>query len=175
MKLIQAMKQVKELTNKANDLVSKVSAHCAILDIESPVYPDQKAQVDTWIQSHHDVVKEIERLRLAIQRTNLDTRVEIKLGERNVTKSIAAWILRRRDLANLEATMWSKVGDRGLKEGAIASSSAPGTVSREVKILRYYDPKLRDEKLALYKSEPALIDSTLEVANAVTDLIEEGV
>ena len=41
----------------------------------------------------------------------------------------------------------------------------------EVRVRRYYDPAQRDEKLELYRSEPSTIDATLEVSNAVTDLI----
>ena len=43
----------------------------------------------------------------------------------------------------------------------------------EVKIVRCYDPTTRDTKIELYRSEPVLIDSQLEITNAVTDLIEE--
>ena len=42
MKLIEAMKRIKELTVKAADLQQKVSVTCANLDIETPVYADPK-------------------------------------------------------------------------------------------------------------------------------------
>jgi hypothetical protein len=38
--------------------------------------------------------------------------------------------------------------------------------------VRNYNPKRRDEKMAEYQGEPHEIDATLEVINAVTDLIE---
>jgi len=41
-----------------------------------------------------------------------------------------------------------------------------------VKIRRYFDPKVRDVKVDLFRREPSVIDSTLETVNAVTDLIE---
>lgn len=165
------MKQVKDLTNKASDLVEKVKTHCAILDVETPLYPDQRGHVSGLIQSHSDILKEIARLRVAIQRTNLATNVTIELGGVAVTKSIAEWIVRRRDLAGLELSMWSGQTDRGLREGSVPSST-PGGAPREVRILRFYDPVLRDQKINLFRSEPTTIDSTLEVTNAVTDLIE---
>jgi len=62
-----------------------------------------------------------------------------------------------------------KLSDRGLKEGTGANSQG-ATV--EVKIVRYFDPTLRDSRLAIYSSEPQMIDASLEVVNAVTDLIE---
>jgi len=168
MKLIEAMKKLKDLGVKAVDLQAKVGATCANLDIETPVYADPKGQVAEWIQAHGDILKEISRLRTAIQRTNLATSVTIELGGVQVTKCIAEWIHRRRDLANLEMQMWAKLGDRGLKEGFMGQST--GAEPRAVKIQRHFDPKERDVKIDLYRSEPSKIDGSLEVVNAVTEL-----
>jgi hypothetical protein len=171
MKLIEAMKKLKDLNIKAEDLRKKVALNCADLSLETPLYgADQKATVDGWIQAHSDILQEILKLRVAIQRTNLATPVTIAVGGKQVSKSIAEWIHRRRDLAKLDMDMWAKLGDRNLKEQNI--QTAPGGPITEVRIRRYYDPALRDAKLELYRSEPSTIDATLEVTNAVTDLID---
>jgi hypothetical protein len=172
MKLIQAMKQLKELTTKADDLREKVKKFCADLTIETPTYPDQRATVAGWIQAHGDVVKRIGELRLAIQRTNLATSVTIELDSKQITKPIASWIHRRRDLATLEGTMWSQLTDRNLKEQNL--QTAPGGAVTEVRIRRYFDPAERDAKRELYRGEPSIIDGTLEVVNATTDLMEDA-
>lgn len=170
MKIIEAMKKIKDLQQKADDLATKAATYCANLNIETPVYGDtQKATVDGWLQAHSDIMQEILRLRVAIQRTNLQTKVTVQLGDNKVEKSIAEWIHRRRDLANLEYQVWDRIGDRNLKEGEVKNSSGDKV---QVKIVRFYDPKTRDAKRELYRSEPNLIDSTLEVVNAVTDLVE---
>lgn len=168
-KIIEAMKRIKHLQEKAADLRAKVAQYCADVDFETAAYPDQKGQIDEWLQSHADTVQEIAGLRVAISRTNLATSVTIELGNKQVTKTLAEWIHRRKDLAKLDFDMWSKLGDRNLKEGVIQSTTG-GTV--QVKIRRYFDPKKRDEMMAIYKSEPAIIDGHLEVTNAVTDLVE---
>lgn len=170
MKLIQAMKKLKDLAIKAEDLRGKVAQNAADLSIETPAYADPKRQVAEWIQAHSDILKEILALRVAIQRTNIQTPVTIELDGRQVTKSIAEWIHRRRDLAKLELDMWSKLGDRGLKEQNVQTSPA-GPVT-EVRIRRYFDPVERDKKREVYRSEPSVIDSTLEVINATTELVE---
>ncbi len=172
MKLIEAMKQIKSLAVKAEDLRKKIAQYCADMDFETPTYgtaDEQRETVRGWIQAHSDVLKETMRLRVGIQRTNLATQVTISLGDKSVTKSIAEWIHRRRDLATLELQSWQALTDRNLREG-VASNSTGGT--REVKIRRYYTPAERDKNLELYRSEPTTIDGTLEVINAVTDLIE---
>ena len=167
MKLIEAMKRIKELSVKAADLQAKVSVTCANLDYETPVYADPKSQVSEWIQAHGDILKEVLKLRLAIQRTNINTQVSMEIGGQQVSKSIAEWIHRRRDLAKMEFDMWSKLGDRGLKEGVINQSTGE---PKAIKIVRHFDPKERDMRLDVYRSEPSKIDATLEVVNAVTDL-----
>lgn len=170
MKIIEAMRLVKISQEKVSDLKEKVSKHCADLDFETPVYPDQAKQVREWVQSVQDINKEILRLRIAIQRTNLETKATVELGGKTVTKTVAEWIHRRRDLATSDFEVWSKLGDRGLREGALPSSA--GGEQKPVKIRRYYDPSIRDQMVSLYKEEPHLIDSTLEITNAVTDIIE---
>ena len=42
MKIIEALKKIKELTKKVEDLQIKVRDHCADLDCDSPIYPDQR-------------------------------------------------------------------------------------------------------------------------------------
>ena len=172
MKLIQAMKQLKQLVIKAEDLREKVGKFCADLSFETPTYPDQRATVDGWIQAHSDVLVQIEKLRLAIQRTNMATLVTIDIDGKQITKPIASWIHRRKDLAEWEGLMWAKLTDRSLKEQNV--QTAPGGAVTEVRIRRYYDPALRDAKRDLYRREPSVIDGALEVVNATTELIEEA-
>ena len=52
MKIIEAMKKVKDLQRKADDYKSKIQAHCADLDCETPIYTDQKREVASWLQGH---------------------------------------------------------------------------------------------------------------------------
>ena len=169
MKLIEALKKIKELQKKAEDLRDLVKNHCARSSLESDKYQGQAKKVEGWIQSHSDILKEILRLRLAIQKTNIDTKVAIELGGKTVTKTIAEWIHRRRDLATEELKMWNCLTDRNIKEGY---GNGPSGDPIEIKIVRFYDPSERDNKRELYQAEPLVIDSKLEVTNAITDLIE---
>ena len=66
--------------------------------------------------------------------------------------------------------MWKALTDRGLKEQNL--QTAQGGAVTEVRIRRYYDPAERDAKRELYRTEPSVIDATLEVVNATTDLME---
>jgi hypothetical protein len=170
MKLIQGMKLVKELLVKADDLRIKIAAHSAYLSIETPVYPEQTKQVNAWLQAHEDIMQKIGQLRVAIARTNLATPVTIKVGETVVVKTITEWIARRKDLAPLDMKAWQGLTDRNLKEQKLQPT--PDSPVTSITIVRCYDPVKRDNRISTYKAEPGLIDSTLEVVNATTDLIE---
>ena len=175
MKLIEAMKQIKELVRKQADLRDKIGVYCAHLSLETPVYGEEtRDTVKGWLQSHEDIAKEIVRLKVAIQRTNLATVVTIKLGDVSVSKRIAEWILRRGNdkipgLANADREAWAKLTDRNLREG-IGKNSLGAEL--EIRIVRNFDPKTRDQKIELYRSEPSAIDAALETVNAITDLLE---
>ena len=169
MKLIEALKKCKDLERKSDDLIALVKEHCAIASLETQKYPDQKDKVGGWIQSQADILKEIMRLRVAIQKTNLQTPVVIELDGKQITKTIAEWIHRRRDLAGKELAMWNGIGDRGIREGM---ANGPTGQPIEIKVVRFYDPGRREEMRMALTSEPSTIDAHLEIANAVTDLIE---
>lgn len=169
MKLIEALKHLKDLKRKADDYCQLVKDHCAISNLDTPKYPDQKAKVDGWIQGHSDILREIMRLRVAVQKTNLQTSVAITIGDKTVTKTIAEWIHRRRDLADSELAMWNGITDRGVKEGMV---QGPTGQPVQITVTRFYDPGKREDMRQELASEPSIIDANLEIANAITDLIE---
>ncbi len=164
------MKRVKANKAKIADLQLKISQISAHLSHESPVYGTQTSdKVTEWSQSCEDLGQENIRLLVAIARTNLKTVVSIELGGKQVAKTIAEWVWRRREYAAIDLLTWSKMTDRNLREGNTQTSTG---VPMEIKIVRNYNPERRDKKMAEYQSEPHEIDATLEVINAVTDLIE---
>lgn len=169
MKIIEAMKDAKAQDRKVDDLKKKIRKYCADLDVEDPVYEKQEQKVKEWIQSACDSVKEGMRLRIAIQKTNLATEVTIRLGDKEVTKTIAEWILRRRMYADQECSIWNSLNADHLTSGKMKTST--GDVI-DVKRRLYFNPEEKDKKVEIYSEEPQTIDRTLEVVNATTDLIE---
>lgn len=131
---------------------------------------DQRERVQGWIQSHRDLVKKIEDISIAVQKTNLQTEVEINLGGKPVKKSIAQWILRRTQLASAEEAAFRALHDRGLKDTVALSSD--GKTKLPISVVRYYDPVERDLMVDTFRHEPSMIDQKLEVVNATTQLVE---
>lgn len=169
MKIIEAMKKIKDLLRKADDLKSKVYTYCVDLDSETPVYPDQRRQIAEWLQSHSDVIKEVSHLRYSIQKTNVETNVTIMLGDKAVTKSICEWIHRRKDLAKHEEDIYKKLSEKNVLP-EYKTQVTPKSPEVIVRRRLYFDATDRDTKIELYRSEPSAIDSALETINAVTDL-----
>ena len=174
MKIIEALKKNKDLMRKLEDIRKKLSTYCADMSVETPTYdtPEkQREQMDSWLKSHHDILKEIEKNRLAIQRTNLATMVKIQIvDDLFVEKSIAAWIHRRKDLANLDFKAWTSLTCKNLRQQAFKPDPNKETI--EVATVRkYYDQKEKDKKVEEYTSEPSRINAALEIVNATTDLI----
>ena len=169
MKIIEAMKKVKGNLQKISDLQEKIKDNSAHLSIETPVYKDADEKIKGWAQSCEDISQENIRLLTAISRTNLETKAVVDLGGKQVTKTVAEWIWRRREYAQTDGKTYAVMTDRGLREGVHQSSTG---VDTPVTIIRKYDPELRDKKLGIYRNEPLAIDATLEVVNAITDLIE---
>lgn len=173
MKIIQAMKEKRDLQAKMQELRAMILKHAAYASVETPVYgtkENQTAQVRAWLQSHEDCGKRWSELALRITRTNIVTLVTIAIGGKEVTKTLAEWVLRRQLLAELDRQAWQSCNDRTLKEGKVKMAADSEPV--DITIVRCYDPQERDVRVELYRSEPSIIDGALEVANAVTDLVE---
>lgn len=172
MKVIEAMKRVKANKEKIADLQQKIANNCALLSFETPPYGnEQAATVRGWVQACTDLTRDNVALLTAISRTNLLTQVTITLGGKAVTKPVAEWVWRRREYAAIDLATYTRLGDRGLKEGNLPTSSASAEGTR-VTIVRFFDPAQRDAALDMFRSEPQEIDAALEVANAITDLVE---
>lgn len=174
MKIIEGLKKIKDLQRKAEDIRKKIRDNCADLDAETPAYETvekQKEVITGWLQAHSDILREVENLRLSIQRTNLAKEVTIEVVDgKQVTKSIAAWIHRRKDLAKLEADSWAVLTNRNLKPANYKPDPKTDVV-QIANVRKYYDQLTRDRKVEEFTSEPSRIDAALEIANATTDLV----
>jgi hypothetical protein len=169
MKAIEALKQLKYLVKKADDLQTKIGANSADMEFDQPLAPDMKAKVSEWLQAHTDICREIGRLRYRLQKTNVMTSLTINLNGVDVTKSMFEWIQRRKDLAKMELRAWEKLTDRNLRDGQYQQTNGQTSI---MKMRRYYDPQEKERKINLLTGEPVQIDAALEIANCSTDLLE---
>lgn len=173
MKIIEAMRQSKDNLVKISDLQKKIAQNSANLDASPTEYGDgTKAQVASWVQSCIDLTQANVHLGVAIQRTNLATSVTLSIGGNDVTKTIAEWVLRRRIYASIDQTTWSTLTNKNLQPMNYHVDVDGQKQIKVSNVVLNYSPTDRDNAIAMYRSEPSLINSALEIVNATTDLIE---
>jgi hypothetical protein len=175
MKLIEGMKEKKYLLRKMEDLRKKIGSYCADLDCMQPTYnsaEEQKKKISEWLQMHDALALNLTTLKKDILRTNLETKISIKIGENLVERSITEWVIRRQEIIDLQIAAYNTLSDRGLGERGLRTM---GNIEESKKfqtarVRFYFDASERDKTLDLLKSEKESIDKALEIANAVTEL-----
>lgn len=172
MKIIEALKSVKNLKRKLSDLHTKINTYSADNDTEDSTYPDQREQVSSWLQACEDTNKEICSLVHRIHKTNVTTPISIEVDTgKIVTKTIDEWLLRLNGLAANDKKTWESLDVRSINTHQpykLAGSTKEYVVKRRL----YFDPKKRDTKIEEYTSELIKIQSKLEIVNAVEDLVD---
>ena len=176
MKLVEGMKETKATLRKMEDLRKKIAQHCADLDCMAPTYgsaEEQTKKVSEWLQAHDDLALKLTDLKRQIQLTNLQTPVAIKVGGNGITRSIAEWVIRRREIVDLQLLAYNSLGDKGLADRGVR---AMGNMDESKKIQSarvrfYFNATDRDSKIEVLKNERESIDKALEIANVLTELL----
>lgn len=177
MVLIEALKEQKYTLRKMEDLRKKISAHCADLDCMQPTYgsaDEQKKKITEWLQAHNDLALNLTNLKKAILKTNLETIVEIQVGELKIKRSISEWIIRRREIIDFQLLAYNSLTDRNLSQQGLRTMGniEEANKMKNARVRFYFDASDRDDKIELLKKEKENIDKTLEIVNATTLLIE---
>lgn len=170
MKIIEALKELKAMKARQTDLIQKINRFSAHMTMDTPSYPDTKAQVSSWLQSLRDTNLEIERLALAISHTNNVTTVTLELDGKTISKSITAWIVRRREGIAFEQQGLSQLTNKNLKPALVKAAAGEDQVMNSVVL--NFDTAEKDKKLALLMAEQTAISTALEIINATTDIVK---
>lgn len=178
MKLIEAIKKIKEIDQQVNSVSQKLAENSADLEHHNPAYgsvEEQTKQIQAWLCQAHDLLELKENLKYRISKTNNATMVTITVGGKDITKSIAQWMTRRRETAIAEASVWTSLFQRPkmLRPESIECLDAAGNPAKKISnVRRYFNVKQADEKVQTFAQEPSMIDGKLEVVNAITELLD---
>lgn len=167
MKLIEALKEVEACREKIRSLSQKISENSAHREDKPTEYVDPKEEIQSWQTKIHAATSRMEELLLRISYTNLKTLITIEINGNSITKSIAGWVYRRRELSRLDLMAWNVCTNKRLRAEVDIKDT-----NKVFRVVLNYDPKTRDRKVEEYTSEPGIIDSRLETVNAVTELLE---
>ena len=97
--------------------------------------------------------------------------VTITMDKKDVTKSIAEWVWRRREYSKIDHKTWSCLSTKNLQTG-LSKNSVAGAPDFKLTMVLHFDIEQRDKMIALYAGENHLINAELEVVNATTDLLD---
>lgn len=174
MKIIHALKELplidKKIT-KNTQLLEKYSAAVANgehVKLSFKSIEEQTQEVNSLLQSNKDLVQSRASLRRNLAITNATVFVAIDGQERTITE----WIeYRQYGLKALMNTFSSLSDQRAVMEVV----KTPANPQEGVKVIKFYDEKFKNEELSKIMELQNKIDTTLEVVNATTDLIEAPV
>ena len=168
MKIIEAMKRLRVIEKRMESNRLAVSEYASKLSTEMPRFKtkeEQEKTVKSLIQSNEDLCVEYLKLKRAIEKTNLETYVE--LGGRKY--SIADLLVIKRKMAGTMIHTYRALNDSAAQARLRTAPKYDGETPK-VEIL--YDEKSKLENLGRWQDLVDVTDSRLEVINATRDLLD---
>ena len=156
MTILDGLKKVKLLKKKADKKASRVAENCCSFEGEEPLH-----SVRELMQSHSDLLLEINDIKAKIQCTNAATKVA---GTKYAPLTISELISYRQSVLPQRIAVL-KTLSKTYKE----NEGGYGVPKR--KVVMHYDPKERETTIDKYEDEILEIDAILDKCNMTTSLI----
>jgi hypothetical protein len=173
MKIIEALKEFPLLEKRIEKNIELVQKYSSELDLGKAEYTfgsneNQTKEVTSLLQSTDDLIARRAKLRRALAVTNAKIKVTILGKERTITE----WIEYREKGCDLQVKALNALND---KTASLQLQANQGKLdlAAGVRVVRFYDEKEKNEKANKLMEEKSVIDASLEIVNATTDLTEE--
>jgi hypothetical protein len=171
MKLIEGMKKLRLIEKKMDQNAVRIGEYASSLSTEKPHFESedkQRKEVCSLIQANEDLVKEYLKLKLAIERTNLLTEVELEGNTYKISELLAI----RRKLAHGMINTLNQLTDAaGRAKLSMYGSRIGSSGEKGPYVVRFYDEKEKNEQLRKWQDLYEAIDIRLETINATTELV----
>jgi hypothetical protein len=168
MKLSEAMKRLRIIEKRMEDNSKAVTKYASLLSNEKPQFDSedkQKSEVNQLIQASTDLMKEYLTLKTKIERTNLETVVEV--GGKKY--SLSELLIIKRKMANHMIDTYRALND-SMAESKMRNGMAQKS-DTAVTIVKMYSEKDKNDNLSIWQDLRDNIDSRIDVVNATTELI----
>lgn len=174
MKIIEALKELPLLEKRIQKNNGMIAVYASDVDtghgaerqsLAFSTVEEQRKEVQSLVQSTNDLVKRKAELRRKLAITNATVEVKIE----GVTMTIAEWIEYRQHGVKNILNALSALNDNSGRQKMQSTQFDP---EKGIKIIKFYDEKDRNEQAEKWSSIADKIDSSLEIVNATTDLIE---
>jgi hypothetical protein len=172
MMIIEGMKRLRVIKKRMANNIESVNKYAAIVSNERPMFgseDEQKKEVKQIIQSNLDLLKEYLKLKKRIERTNLQTVVEIG----GVNYTISDLLILKRELVQLVVQTYDALNTNQaqMKLNALSRQHhVAGQQGESLRIDHMFDEKEKNKELRKWQDLYDNIDSRLEVINATTPL-----
>lgn len=173
MKIIESLKELPLLEKRIEKNVQLVQLYSSEMDMGKGEYTfgtkeKQDVEVKGLVQSTHDLISRRAKIRRVLAITNAKVIVKIGRHERTITE----WIEYRQKGVDLELKLFGALND-GNGSRQLQLNQGKLDLSAGVRIVRFYDEKAKNDNVSECMELKSMIDSTLEIVNATTDLFEE--
>ena len=168
MKLSEAMKRLRVIEKRMVDNSQQITKYASLLSNEKPAFESedkQKGEVAKLIQANTDLMKEYLDLKTRIEKTNLDTKVEIG----GTKYSLSELLVIKRKLADSMIVTYRALNDN-TAESKMRMGMA-GKSETSVTVIKMYAEKDKNDNLLKWQDLRDNIDSRIDVVNATTELI----
>lgn len=171
MKIIEALKELPLIEKKIQKNLSQIQTYSSNLnkgddtDLPFKSEGEQQKVVDALLQSTRDLVKHKAQLRSQLAVTNAQVKVTID----TMTATIAEWIEYREGGLEKIIAAHNALNDNTAQN---LLKTTPVDLQKGVRTLRFYDEAKRNEEIERLQDIKGKIDSSLEMVNATTDLVE---
>lgn len=171
MKIIEGMKELSLISKKLTVIKENLSKYSSLLSCEKPIFDSEQEQRDEilkLIQSGKDLITRWIYIKTAIEHTNLITRIKV-CGKRLTIAEALHW--KRSMCQELEALYKCLTNTQSC---AKLNNMMRGITSLDnpITIVAMYDEKKKNEWINEHTEFIGSIDSTLEITNAITELID---
>lgn len=169
MKLIEALKNLTTIQKRMAKNNEDLTKYCSYVSTEVLPYETeekQRGEVARLLQANHDLQAEYIRLKIAIEHTNLGTRVKFTSGE----YSIAELITIRRTTGALHRATYKALNIAPALTRLQATMRTGVEATNPPKVIPLYSQPEADKVLRDWDEFLDTIDARLEVVNAETEL-----
>jgi len=170
MKLVEAMKKLRIIEKRMNENTKSITQYASMLSNEKSYFvtdQDQKNKVKELIQSNTDLMKEYLWLKRCIEKTNLETEMEMD----GIKYTLSELLIIKRKMGATMLHTFDSLNDQSAKERMIQFRGVASD-GKTPTIVRYYLENDKIEGKRVYQNLLDNIESRLEVQNATTELIE---
>ena len=169
MKIIECLKQMKMNEKKIQKNVLQITQYSSIPSSEKPIFgseEEQKKEVKQLIQANLDLITRQTKLRVALQRTNMET--EVIIGD--ITASIDYFLYMKTKGIGFTISTYNALSDRTARGRMMGGNTTVD--GKRPHVEHMYDEKEKNTALRKYGDLEGEISARLEVINATTDIIE---